>query len=58
MKPMPHTPDYGLYAPIAPTAPSSLVSIAAPERSRDSFAVLAQLFPAGFSPVPFQPPRS
>jgi hypothetical protein len=58
MKPMPHTPDYGLNAPMAPTEPSSLVSLAALQTERGFVVSPAQPLPSGFSPVPFQPPRS
>jgi hypothetical protein len=58
MKPIPRTPDYGFNAPIAPTAPSPLVSLAAPPTKRAALVSIAQMIPSGFSPVPFQPPRS
>jgi hypothetical protein len=57
MKSIPHTPDYGLNAPIAPTEPSPLVSLAAPETRRGAFVSIAKMIPSGFSSVPFEPPR-
>jgi hypothetical protein len=58
MKPMLHTPDYGLNAPIAPTAPSALVSLAVPRATRRAFVQQPQPTFSGFSSVPFLPPRS
>jgi hypothetical protein len=58
MKPMPHTPDYGLNAPILPTEPSPLVLLAAPETKRGALVSIAEMIPSGFSSVPFEPPRS
>jgi hypothetical protein len=58
MKSMPHTPDYGLNAPVAPTEPSSLVSLAVPQTKRGALVSIAQMTPSGFSRVPFLPPRS
>jgi len=58
MKPLPRTPDYGLNAPIAPTAAGSLAVLAAPKSTRLAVVRLAQSSTTGFSSAPFEPPRS
>jgi hypothetical protein len=49
--------DYGLIAPMAPTAPAARVVLAVPEITRRAFVLQAPAVPAGFLGVPFQPPR-
>jgi hypothetical protein len=58
MKPLPRTPDYGLNAPVVPTAPASLVTLAVPKAGRLMLVALVEFPASGFSSVPFEPPRS
>jgi hypothetical protein len=51
-------PDFGLLAPIAPTAPAAHVTLAAPEITRGFFSVFAQSASSGFLSAPFEPPRT
>jgi hypothetical protein len=54
-----HQPmDFGFLAPLAPTAPSSLVSLLLPIPARTAIAQSIDAFPAGFFAAPFEPPRS
>src|SRR6201987_839190 len=49
--------DLGFLAPLAATAPSSLVSLVLPIPARTSVAQLMDLLPTGFFAAPFEPPR-
>lgn len=53
-----HALDYGLVAPIAPTAPLPHVKLTGPAISTEYVAPYAQSPVAGFSSAPFEPPRS
>jgi hypothetical protein len=50
--------DYGLLAPIVPTAPSAILSIQNPEVSREHFAQILEQVSSGFLSLPFEPPRA
>jgi hypothetical protein len=52
-----HHTDYALIAPIVPTVPSAMASIAIPDVSRDVLAQFCEIYAAGLLSVPFQPPR-
>jgi hypothetical protein len=54
-----HDPmDFGFLAPLAPTTPSSSVSLVLPIRIRTAIAQSLDSLPAGFFAAPFEPPRS
>jgi hypothetical protein len=53
-----HALDYGLIAPMAPTAPLPHAQVAPPAISNEFVAPYALSAVAGFSPAPFEPPRS
>jgi len=53
-----HAIDYGLIVPIAPTAPLPYAQFAAPALSPEFVLEYQQSPIAGFSAVPFEPPRS
>jgi|SRR5580700_2998939 hypothetical protein len=50
--------DFGFLAPLAPTAPSSSVSLVLPIPVRTAIAQSIDSLPAGFFAAPFEPPRS
>lgn len=49
--------NFGLLAPIAPTKPSPLASIAPAQNSKPTFAAPHQIHLTDFASSPFQPPR-
>jgi len=51
-------PDFGLLAPIAPTAPLPLARLAAPKVSRNAVSPLVEFARSGFLAAPFEPPRA
>ncbi|HSY58660.1 MAG TPA: hypothetical protein VK795_03820 [Terriglobales bacterium] len=51
-------PDFGFFAPIAPTTPSALVTVTSPSPSRTGFTRPNELIISGFLEAPFEPPRS
>jgi len=51
-------PDYGLNAPMAPTAPAALAELPAPDARRRVVLSFAQSDVAGFTSIPFEPPRA
>jgi hypothetical protein len=53
-----HHIDYGFLAPIVPTAPSAIVSVAIPEVSRGISLPRAEIPATGFLSAPFEPPRA
>jgi hypothetical protein len=54
----PAAPDYGLNAPMAPTAPESLATLPEPDAARYNVLYRAQSIAPGFTSAPFNPPRS
>jgi len=50
--------DYGFLAPVAPTAPSSIISVVIPDASRVFSSPYAELSAPGFLSAPFEPPRA
>jgi hypothetical protein len=50
--------DFGFLAPLAPTAPSSFVSLLLPIPARTAIAQSIDSLPTGFFAAPFEPPRS
>ena len=48
---------YGLIAPIVPSTPSALASVAIPGSSANISVMFREFPAAGFQSVPFQPPR-
>jgi hypothetical protein len=54
-----HSPlDYGFIEPIAPTAPSAHVTLAAPTAMRQNTEQFNESILSGFRASPFQPPRA
>jgi hypothetical protein len=53
-----HVMDFGFLAPLAPTAPSSSVSLVLPLPARAAIAQFIDSLPSGFFAAPFEPPRS
>jgi hypothetical protein len=53
-----HRMDYGFLAPIAPTAPSTIVRVALPTPSRATLVQSIEFLSSGFIQAPFEPPRS
>jgi len=51
-------PDFGLFAPIAPTSPSALVKVTSPSPSRAVLTRPNELIISEFVETPFEPPRS
>jgi len=51
-------PDYGLNAPMAPTAPAALAELPAPDARRRIVLSFAQSDVAGFAFILFEPPRA
>jgi hypothetical protein len=52
-----HHTECGLIAPIVPTVPSAMASIAIPDVSGDALTQFREISPIGLASVPFQPPR-
>jgi len=52
-----HHTDYGLNAPIVPTAPSAITSIATPDVNRGILVSFDERYAPGFLSAPYQPPR-
>jgi hypothetical protein len=50
-------PDYGLNAPLAPTAPMPQAALAEPVMSGHVLAHYPEAVPSGFFSAPFEPPR-
>ena len=50
--------DYSLLAPVAPTAPSDVASIAQPQLSGSKLISAAYTLAAGYLSAPFEPPRA
>jgi hypothetical protein len=57
MTPGHHGLDYGLIAPVAPTTPSAIAFIGAPDVNRAIASQYGELANSGFLPTPLQPPR-
>ncbi len=57
MTPSHHGIDYGLIAPVAPTAPSAIAFIGSPDINRASAGQLHEVAISGFLSTPLQPPR-
>ncbi|MGB8542158.1 MAG: hypothetical protein WCD49_11035 [Candidatus Acidiferrales bacterium] len=57
MMPGHHGIDYGLIAPVAPTSPSAVAFISAPDVSRATAGRLHEVATSGFLSTPLQPPR-
>ena len=53
-----HLMDFGFLAPLAPTAPSSLVGLVLPVPARNAIAQSMDPLASGFFAAPFEPPRS
>lgn len=53
-----HGMDYGFFAPIAPTSPSAIVTLAFPTQFRAMFLHSIEFLSAGYFQAPFEPPRS
>lgn len=53
-----HSMNYGLLAPIAPTAPSAIATVVVPTRSRATLIQSIEFLSSGFTQAPFEPPRS
>jgi len=53
-----HLPEFGLIAPIAPTAPEAFATVAAPASSRTAVPLSSLSLTQGFSAAPFNPPRA
>jgi hypothetical protein len=51
-------PDFGFFAPIAPTTPSALVTVTSLFPSRAAVTRSSGLIISGFLEAPFEPPRS
>ncbi|MBZ5696078.1 MAG: hypothetical protein LAN36_12055 [Acidobacteriia bacterium] len=51
-------PDFGLIAPIAPTMPAPLVTLAVPDAVRQPFSTYTQSAVSSFLSAPLQPPRA
>jgi hypothetical protein len=50
-------PNFGLIAPIAPTAPSEFASLDQPRAAQESLSITSASARQGFSVAPFTPPR-
>jgi hypothetical protein len=57
MTPGHHGVDYGLIAPVAPTNPSLITCISAPDVNRAIASQYGEVANSGFLPTPLQPPR-
>jgi hypothetical protein len=53
-----HVMDFGFLAPLAPTTPSSSVSLVLPLPARAAIAQFIGSLSSGFFAAPFEPPRS
>ena len=58
MHPRPHSFNYSLLDPIAPTKPSNLVSLPLPPQTQSASSGVTVFPRSGFLASPFQPPRA
>src|ERR1700722_1756154 len=58
MHPRPHTADFGLLAPVAPTKPSDLAAIRISIAATGAIPATAVVAHSGHQASPFQPPRA